>query len=794
MRVFALAAVAGPAAMAGDFFLSPQGNDQNPGTRDRPVASLAAARDAARKAGAGPHRIAVLPGDYFHSQPVEFDARDNGLTIEAVEPGKATLYGGSLVTNWRKDGDRFWCADVPGVKEGHWDFRTLVVNGRMPLRARLPETGTFLHKSVFDVRWLSSVGGGWERKPTEEERTTLLYDPKDIPETLETRNAEVRVYHMWDESLCGVAKNDTTAHALKFSTPAISPPGAFGVKKYVVFNTREGLTRPGQWFLDRAAGRLVYWPLPGEDMAKAKVIAPRLERIIRVAGTAKQPVEKVTLRGLSIQATTTPLKSGGFAANAFLGAVSLERARQCALEKLEICNVGGQAVTVAQVADCQVCDSHIHQVGACGIKAEGSRTRLARNHVHHIGLDYPSAVAVSVSTRGWAEGEEGFHVCRNEIHDTPYSGMIGGGGGHVFEENLIYRVMREMQDGAAIYGSMSRCVLRGNVVRDVVKMGEGYGVSSYYLDEGARDCVIERNVSIGVERPVHNHIATNTLIRDNVFIADANMTISLSRSAELTFQGNTLFVPGELVVTPPNAVKVWKDNLVFRNGVDKAGAPQAFAINDVMPAAPVPARRTYAQPVERLAQAPVLDGEIGWDEWPQASLNLEREPSRWNARGAPVFAKLAYDDQCLYVAMNVVLFDITKLGKGQAWGKDDGAEVCLAGATADGKPANFVLHGFAGGSCESVALAGAPAAAASRLGQAVRFCAKPYGKTKGDWKSGWRSEWAIPWAALGLKPVKGLKVAFNLGSFRAEDGVWRSYEGTLAENWRLDQAGVFQLK
>jgi hypothetical protein len=38
-----------------------------------------------------------------------------------------------------------------------------------------PESGTFTHESVFDVRWLSSVGGGWERKPTQEELTTLRY-------------------------------------------------------------------------------------------------------------------------------------------------------------------------------------------------------------------------------------------------------------------------------------------------------------------------------------------------------------------------------------------------------------------------------------------------------------------------------------------------------------------------------------------------------------------------------------------------------------------------------------------
>ena len=45
------------------------------------------------------------------------------------------------------------------------------------------------------------------------------------------------------------------------------------------------------------------------------------------------------------------------------------------------------------------------------------------------------------------------HIVRNEIHDAPYSGIISGGSeGNVIEENLIYRVMRELHDGAAIYG------------------------------------------------------------------------------------------------------------------------------------------------------------------------------------------------------------------------------------------------------------------------------------------------------------------------------------------------------
>ncbi|MFA6543519.1 MAG: right-handed parallel beta-helix repeat-containing protein [Limisphaerales bacterium] len=775
--VSALAFIA-TAAAAADFHVAPNGNDTNPGTQAKPFATLSAARDAARSAGAGPHRIVVLPGDFFLAKTLELDARDNGLTIEAAESGKVKIYGGKLVTGWRQDGEKFWCADLPGVKEGTWDFRALVVNGQMPERARLPETGTFTHKNEWKgARYIS---GAWDPKPTQEQLTTVLYDSKDIPVTLDMRNAEIRVLHMWNESLYGIARNDTQRNAFVLSSPTIHPPGAFGVKKYVIFNTREGMTRPGQWYLDRSAGRLVYWPLPGEDMAKARVIAPRLERIIHIAGTARQPVEKITLRGLGFQATTTPLGARSFGATGFWGAVDVERSWEFKAERLEIRNVGGEGIALrVRNQACQILDCHVHHTGACGVEVEvtGSGSSVSRNHIHHVGLNYPSAISLSANGSG-------LHIHRNEIHDGPYSGIVcNPGDNYRIEENLIYRVMQQMHDGAAIYGHLTKSVLRGNMVKDIVEQGKGYGASAYYLDEQSCDSIVERNVAIGVPMPTHNHISRNLVYRDNVFITDKDMSVSFAKCAGCTFERNTLFAPGKITINQPNAIKLWTNNVVFREGLGKDDAPQAFTISDAMPPVTPPTRRTSPVVVVRVAQPPALDGEVGADEWPGDGLGLDREPSRWPASGVPVGAELCYDDQCLYVAISAGLYQINMLRTGTAWGKDDGAEICIAGQTADGKPATFIIHGFAGGALQSVTDAGAPAAAADRLGKAVRFAVS-------KWRHGWRGEWAIPWDALGLKPAPGLKVAFNIGVFRSEDGVWRCWEGTLAENWRLDQAGV----
>lgn len=154
----ALLLAVGPAGSA-TFHVAPGGNDTNAGTKEKPLATLEAARDAARKADAGSRRIVVMPGEYFLEQPLALDARDNGLTIEAEPAGKATLYGGKLVTNWKRDGDRLWQADLPGVKEGKWDFRALVVNGRLAERACHPATGTYENLGTWNPPLLPAVAG-----------------------------------------------------------------------------------------------------------------------------------------------------------------------------------------------------------------------------------------------------------------------------------------------------------------------------------------------------------------------------------------------------------------------------------------------------------------------------------------------------------------------------------------------------------------------------------------------------------------------------------------------------------
>lgn len=753
------------------FYVSPNGNDSNSGKRDQPLATLEVARDALRKSQITNRHLVILPGEYFISKPFELNSLDNGLTVEAEQDSTVVLNGGSLVTKWYQDGDKFWCADLPGVKEGAWNFRTLDVNGHMAEWARYPDKGTFLHRQVWDVSWIDIH---WERPATYEERTTMTYDPKDIPESLDVRNAEVRVYHMWSESLVGVARNDTQRHALIFSNPSNDAPGAFGIKKYVIYNTREGMTRPGQWYLDRTAGRVVYWPLKDENMTKAKVIAPRIEQILNISGSKEKKVENITIKGLSFIGTT---------ASWFKGAVNIEFANQCTLEKLDIFNAGGFGLLAQQMSGCSVIGCDIHHTGRDGAKFTGSDSFISGNKIHNTGINYPSAVGLS------ARGEN-LHIFRNEVYNIPYSGMTIGGNDQLVEENHIHHVMQEMHDGAAIYsGSGKRIIYRGNLAHDIVANGKGFGISSYYFDSGTRDCIMERNISLRVARPIHLDYTTNATLHDNTFISDSIMVLSFQQSADCIFERNTIVASGNIRISQPNAVKIWKDNVIYRNGQVINGVSQSFIIDSAMPPYSIPERKTYPVKAMHISKSPILDGNIEYNEWPKQSFLLDREPSRLPASGWYPRIKVSYDDKFLYLGGNIIMRDPGLIIKGSTWGKNDGFEVSIAGNTSKGKPANFVVRVYPDGTVQSLTDAGAPAGAAQRLGKDLRVVINDQKPNSGG---GWSCELAIPLKALGLKPVPGLTIPFNMCAYVNEYDNWHYWEGTQVEGWNMNQAGMLR--
>jgi len=521
--------------MAADLLVTPDG----PG--------LAAAVEQSRRLPAGqPKRILLADGVHRVESCVNLTAADEGLTVEAAPGAHPVLRGGRRITGWTAIGDGLWAAPVASDT---WDFRMLVVNGRRADRARLPAEGRFQHLDTWTVPWMSTTGGGWKVKPTPEQLTHLTCRPEDLGSWLERRNAEVTVYHQWDESVVGVAEVNAAQHQLVLATPLGHPPGAFGVKDYVVWNVREGLTRPGQWYLDRAARRVVYWPLEGEDPAKLEIEAPTTETILAIRGTPEQPVRHVTVRGLRFELTNTPLVAGGFGAAKFAGALETSRSSGVTFEDVVIERVNGQGFKSWQAADLTIRRCTIADAGACAMQLSGGHGEVSDCLIHHVGRSYPSAIAVK------AGGRDGsWRLVHNEIHDVPYSGLSVGGDDHVIEGNLIHRVMQELHDGGGIYITFCKRVrVAGNWLHDIAPEGRSQ-TNAYYLDEQAEDCVVEGNLSEDAATPLLCHMTRNNTFRGNVFINRGTMDINLIKSEGIRFAGNRLVAGGRILFRNPQGL------------------------------------------------------------------------------------------------------------------------------------------------------------------------------------------------------------------------------------------------
>jgi len=290
-------------------------------------------------------------------------------------------------------------------------------------------------------------------------------------------------------------------------------------------------------------------------MTKAVVFAPTIESIIRIRGTRDRPASDITVRGLTLSVTTTPLEAGGFGAGKFEGAISVTSAQNCRLFGLEIVNVGGQGIKASGGA-LRIERCNVHYTGACGIRCSGTSNVVIDNHIHDVGLTYPSAIALQ-------GGGRDCEISHNEVHETPYTAINWGGRNDRIEHNLIYHAMQELHDGAGIYCFAGKgLVLRGNFIRDIIDTG-GYGASAYYLDERSEDCLVEGNLSVGIVRPSHNHMAKNNTIRNNVFISDADARLTFPKSSNYTVEKNIICAKGNIVLENPDAVTALRNNVLF---------------------------------------------------------------------------------------------------------------------------------------------------------------------------------------------------------------------------------------
>ena len=748
MLLIGAAAGVGAAAWGAVFHVAVDAPADGDGSASRPFATPHAAVAAAR-VSPGADEIVVRPGTDYFDRTLQLERADSPLTIRAEREGTAVFSGGVAITGWRPEpGTPYWTAEIPDVATNGWFFRSLVVDGRLAKRAEYPGgTNRLFNTRNWTVRWMSSVGNGWERPPTDEERCTMPYRPGDLPATMDWQSADVRAYHSWDDSLVRTASNDVTRSLLFFRTPMRHPAGSFRNPRYVVYNVREGMTEPGQWYLSVPTGRLTYWPLPGEDMTRVRVTAPRLETLVSMRGQKGKPVSHVTFQGLVFEGTMPPARAASYGGTGLPGTLDGGDLYRCVLDRVTLRATGAVGVNGQRMAECRIQRSRFLNTGSCGLVVSGIRNEILSNRIERAGRVFTAACGASIS------GSD-YRVIGNDISEVPYCGICFGGKRHLYEGNRVRRVMTLMDDGAAFYGggASGQCVIRNNEVTDIVPANQkGTGCSAFYFDEGAHDGIVESNRTDGVALPVHNHMARRLTIRGNVFAATNTITLSFARCLGCTFADNEIRTDGNVRITVPGAFSTWTRNRRYPY------APLSVACegDGTELVRPEPKRlgpRKDALPVPYTAVAPALDGTFSAAAWPGVWSTLESGLDGRSLKNAPVWIRAAQDGTNLWLAVRVALFNHENLAIGHDPVTSD-AVTFEAGA--------LRLTGYADGTSNARAFYGG----------------YEKEKKKGFGKMGFYV-FRVPLADLGVtpRPQKGTVLPFNCFVRNAVYGETRCWE------------------
>ena len=142
----------------------------------------------------------------------------------------------------------------------------------------------------------------------------IMYKSTDVP-VIATNTTDLEIVNstMWNQNIVttrGVTtSNGNTVLLLQQPYGAIAqlPNSGAGFSvngTHKVYNAFEFLKSPGQFFFDKTAGTLYYYPLADQNMATADVEAPFVTTLVSIAGTSTtNQVTNITFQGITFANT-----------------------------------------------------------------------------------------------------------------------------------------------------------------------------------------------------------------------------------------------------------------------------------------------------------------------------------------------------------------------------------------------------------------------------------------------------------------------------------------------------------
>ena len=564
-------------------YVSENGNDENDGSKGNPFKTIKRAVDEVATLNedmTGDIVVNFASGTYYLDEKInlsENHSGNNGYNVIFQGPSEgedAVFSGGQRIKGWEKYNDLFWKTTVSGVDE----VRNLYVNDYPAVRASSKYRYTL--KELYTIEGSNYASDGF------------IVDGRNFPKIENPGNMETYWPIWWGLGMHPVEDieyRDDGKIVLKMEQPSWSTPYRNSRelspgKTFYLVNAMELMDEPGEFYFDREAKEIYYYPYNEEDMTTAETYVGKSEQLFDIKGVTKEnKIKNIVFDNITfkhgkwdeasrigyapIQSDRTiDILTGEYGTDSTgrgihkpAGQVEINNAENITITNCEFSCLGSTALRFNDsVTNVKIEGNIIRDVagGAIAIGANHHTTEdgvlykigvepcenfmIRNNVITRNSFEYQNNCGIAVYFEG------NVNIIHNDISHTPYTGISAGWGldntksRSIYHEdfqithNKITDTMENLRDGGPIYvcGNMFGSDIAYNHIKD----SHYHETDGIYLDAGSAEITVYKNV---VEN-AHNwfFIQSGYVAADDFIYDNYSNKAGINKSGDLT---NTVY-------------------------------------------------------------------------------------------------------------------------------------------------------------------------------------------------------------------------------------------------------------